>query len=114
MHGGRTDEDRRMLGRLHALAWWQQSAAWAYAKFTKLDPAKDLALADLEGMAHRIANYAQQGAEIKDKAAVYTSGLYREAIIQEALAMLKTVVQHERQRAARPLPDWCQDFQKSE
>lgn len=62
---------------------------------------------DLEGMARRIANNAIQTAEIKDAAAVYAGQLFREHIYAEALMMLKTVVQHERQQAGRPLPDWC-------
>lgn len=63
---------------------------------------------DLEGFARRICNNAVQEAEIRNKAAVYASHLFREAIRIEALAMLKTVVQHERQQAGQPLPDWCQ------
>ena len=63
--------------------------------------------ADLEGFAHRVWNNARQDAEIKHPAAVYSGCLFRDAVIQEALSMLKTVVQHERQQAGRPLPDWC-------
>jgi hypothetical protein len=108
MTDGRTNEDRRMLGRLHALAWYQDAAAWAYQKFTKPDPARTLTEADLEGFARRVWNYARQSAEANDPAAVYCQHLFRDAVVQEALAMLKTVVQHERQQSCRPLPDWQQ------
>jgi len=53
--------------------------------------------ADLAGFASRVANNAIQSAEISDKAAVYVGHLFREHIRAEALSMLKTVVQHERQ-----------------
>ena len=54
---------------------------------------------DLEGFANRVANNAVQSAEIANKAAVYCGHLFREHIKTEALAMLKTVVQHERMMA---------------
>ena len=63
--------------------------------------------ADLEGFARSVANNAIQSAEIADKAAVYAGHLFREHIYAEALSMLRTVVQHERQQAEIPLPDWC-------
>lgn len=62
---------------------------------------------DLEGFARRTWDSARQDAEIKDKAAIYCGHLFRDAVIAETLSMLKTVVQHERQQAGRPLPDWC-------
>lgn len=58
---------------------------------------------DLEGFARRVANNAIQSAEIKDQAAVYCGHLFREHIVTEALAMLKTVVQHERMMTKTPL-----------
>jgi hypothetical protein len=64
--------------------------------------------ADLEGFARRVANNAIQSAEIADPAAVYCGHLFREFIYAEALSMLRTVVQHERQEAGHPLPDWLQ------
>lgn len=54
---------------------------------------------DLEGFANRVANHAIQDAEIANKAAVYCGHLFREHIVTSALAMLKTVVQHERMMA---------------
>lgn len=69
---------------------------------------RTLTNADLEGFARRVANNAIQSAEIADKAAVYCGHLFREHVYAEALYMLRTVVQHERQEAGRPLPDWLQ------
>jgi hypothetical protein len=69
---------------------------------------RTLTYADLEGFARRVANNAVQSAENVDKAAVYCGHLFREHIYTEALYMLCTVVQHERQEAGRPLPDWLQ------
>ena len=63
--------------------------------------------ADLEGFARRIWNNARQSAEIDNKAAVYSGFLFRDAVIQEALSMLRIVVLHERMQAGRPAPDWC-------
>lgn len=54
---------------------------------------------DLDGFANRVANNAIQSAEVADKAAVYCGHLFRQHIKDEALAMLKTVVQHERMMA---------------
>lgn len=61
--------------------------------------ARTLNDSDLEGFARRIANNAIQSAEINDKAAIYCGHLFRDHIIAEATAMLKTVVQHERAMA---------------
>jgi hypothetical protein len=63
---------------------------------------------DLAGFARRVWDYARTDAEMGDKAAFYCQHLFTEAVIRETLAMLKTVVQHERQQAGRPLPDWFQ------
>lgn len=62
---------------------------------------RTLTEADLEGFARRVTNNAIQAAETKDRAAVYASHLFRDEIYREALTMLKTVVLHERQQAAR-------------
>ncbi len=67
------------------------------------DDDRTLFKADLEGFARRAANAIQQAAEIKHKAAVYTSELYRDAIIEEVWALLRTVVMHERVQAGRAL-----------
>lgn len=61
--------------------------------------ARTLNDSDLEGFANRVANHAIQDAEIANKAAIYCGHLFRAHIIASALAMLKTVVQHERMMA---------------
>lgn len=61
--------------------------------------------ADLESFARRVAHAAQSSAELKHKAAIYTSALYHDAIVEEVFAMLKTVVIHERMQAGKPLGD---------
>lgn len=68
---------------------------------TDVDTSKDFVDDDLQGIARRIANNAIQSAEISHKAAVYSGHLFREHIYTEALAMLRTVALHERQRAGR-------------
>lgn len=61
--------------------------------------ARTLGEEDLRGYARRVANYAQQSAEIIHKAALYTAGVYRDPIINETFAMLQTVRNHERSMA---------------
>lgn len=61
--------------------------------------ARTLNDADLEGFATRLANFAIEDAEAHNRAAVYCGHLFREHIKRQALAMLKTVVQHERMMA---------------
>ncbi|WP_334151640.1 hypothetical protein [Hyphomicrobium sp.] len=68
-----------------------------------IDPAKDFTDDDLQGLARRVANYAVESAEAHNRAAVYSSSLFRESIFNEALQMLRTAVMHERQRAGRDI-----------
>jgi hypothetical protein len=53
---------------------------------------------DLEGFARRIAIFARQSLEVKDKTWVYLPSFQKE-VTAEALAILKTVVLHERMQA---------------
>lgn len=66
-----------------------------------VDTSQDFVDDDLQGIARRVANNAISSAEASDKAAVYCAHLFRDHIYNEALAMLRTVALHERQRAGR-------------
>jgi hypothetical protein len=61
---------------------------------------------DLKGFAWSIANNAIYAGEVANRNLIGIGHHWRTFIYDEALSKLKTVVQHERQQAGRPLPDW--------
>ena len=64
-----------------------------------------LDLADLEGAARRIADYARSNLEAKNKVWAYLPS-FREEVTAEAVAMLKNIVLHERLQSGCGAPDW--------
>lgn len=60
------------------------------------DP-RDLNDEDLEGFARRIAIFARQDLEAKDRTWVYLPS-FQDAVTEAALAILKSVVLHERRK----------------